>query len=264
MTPELEEVEQAAWTAQYTGLAEVDPDLGPLAVPVAGLHVHGVAGWPESPWHNTVTGAGLRTPLREQALDVALALLARLHAQHPVVQVAEGAEVPPAWLAARGLAPSGPLLRMSAPTGGDPAPEGPLRVEAVGPSAGSTVAAVCLRGFGSVDQRWWRAGLGRDGWTQVVAYAGDVAVATGALFVAGEEAWLGSATTVPDSRRRGAHSALVAARLRLAAEQGARRASVKCAHGSPSHRSLVRAGFTPSHRVMQWRGNLQAPSRVSP
>ena len=261
MIPELEEVEQAAWTAQYTGLAEVDPDLGPLAVPVAGLHVHGVAGWPDSPWHNTVTGAGLRGPLREPALDAALALLSRLGARHPVVQVAEGAEVPPAWLAARGLAPSPPLLRMSAPTGGA-LPAGPLRVEAVGPSAGSTVAAVCLRGFGQVDQRWWRAGLGRPGWTQVVAYEGDVAVATGALFVAGEQAWLGSATTVPDRRRAGTHGALVAARLRLAADQGALRASVKCAEGSPSHRSLVRAGFTPAHRVMQWRGNLSPGPRV--
>jgi len=261
VTPELEEVEQAAWTAQYTGLADVEPDLGPLAVPVAGLHVHGVAGWPESPWHNTVTGAGLRAPLREQALDVALALLSRLHAEHPVVQVAQGAQVPPEWLGARGLAPSPPLLRMSAPTGGT-GPEGSLRVQAVGPEAGSTVAAVCLRGFGSVDQRWWRAGLGRPGWTQVVAYDGDVAVATGALFVAGEQAWLGSATTVPDARRRGAHGALVAARLRLAADQGALLASVKCAPGSPSHRSLVRAGFTASHRVVQWRGNVQPRSRV--
>ena len=252
MKPELERVEQAAWTAQYTGLAEVDPSLGPLAVEVAGLWVHGVAGWPDSAWHNTVSGAGLEGPATEKSLDVALALLARLGAQRPGVQVAEGAE-PAAeltrWLLARGFTAGAPLLRLQAPSrAGDV--DG---VEVAGPADGATVAAVCLQGFGQVDQRWWRAGLGRPGWTQVLARLEGTAVATGALFVAGQHAWLGSATTVPGARRAGAQAALVAARLALAAEQGARTVSVKCAAGSPSHRNLVRAGFAPAHRVLQWR-----------
>ena len=255
MTPELEQVEQAAWTAQYTGLAQVDPSLGPLATRVAGLTVHAVAGWPDSAWHNTVSGAGLDGPATEKGLDVALALLVRIGAQRPAVQVAQGAgpaDRLPGWLAGRGFVPSAPLLRLQAPAGGAGAC-GPLAVSVVGPAEGATVAAVCLQGFGQVDQRWWRAGLGRPGWTQVLAREDGTAVATAALFVAGEHAWLGSATTVPGARRGGAHRALVAARLALAAEQGARTVSVKCAPGSPSHRNLLAAGFVPAHAVVQWR-----------
>ncbi len=252
----LEQVEQAAWDAQYTGLAEVDPSLGALSVEVAGLSVHGVAGWPGSAWHNTVSGAGLVAPATEKGLDVALALLARLGAQRPAVQVAEGAE-PAAeltrWLLARGFTASPPLLRLQAPAQAGAPGTGEGDVEVAGPADGATVAAVCLQGFGQVDQRWWRAGLGRPGWTQVLARRDGTAVATAALFVAGEHAWLGSATTVPGARRTGAHAALVAARLALAAEQGARTVSVKCAAGSPSHRNLVRAGFVAAHRVLQWR-----------
>ena len=219
---------------------------------MAGLWVHGVAGWPDSAWHNTVSGAGLTAPATEKQLDVALALLTRLGAQRPAVQVAEGASprrtCSAGWRRA-GFTAAPPLLRLQAPTvAGDPGP-----VDVAGPSDGATVAAVCLKGFGQVDQRWWRAGLGRPGWTQVLVRREGAAVATAALFVAGEHAWLGSATTVPGARRAGAHTAMVAARLALAAEQGAATASVKCAAGSPSHRTLLRAGFTEAHRVVQWR-----------
>lgn len=255
MTPELEEVEQAAWAQQYAGLAELDPSLGALVAPVGGLRVHGVAAWGGSAWHNQVTGLGLRAPVGERGLDAALALLTRLGAQRPVVAAVEGAEPRaelPGWLTARGFTSGTGLLRLSAPADAAPVASG-LQVRAVGPSEGATVATVCLKGFGQVDQRWWRAGLGRPGWTQVVAYDGDAAVATAALFVDGPEAWLGSATTVSAARRRGAHTALVAARRALAVEQGAVRVSVKVAPGSPAHRSLHAVGFEVAHRLVQWR-----------
>lgn len=254
MLPELEEVEQAAWAQQYRGLAELDPSLGALVSPVGGLQVVGVAAWGASAWHAQVAGLGLRAPATQRGLDAALALLARLGAQRPVVQAVEGAEPVdqlPSWLAARGFTSGTGLLRLAAPAGA--AVDGPLQVRVVGPADSATVAAVCLRGFGQVDQRWWRAGLGRPGWTQVVAYDGDTPVATAALFVDGTQAWLGSATTVPAARRRGAHAALVAARLALAAEQGAVRVSAKVAPGSPAYRGLTRAGFAVAHRLVQWR-----------
>lgn len=244
----VEEVEQAAWTEQYTGL---DPELRPLVAAVGGLTVLAVGAWGDSAWHSTAVGLGLHAPPTGRGLDVALALLDKLGARRPVVPVVEGC-APPALLAERGLTVPTSLLRLSAPAGG-PGPAGRLRVVAVGADAGSAVASVCLQGFGQVDQRWWRAALGRAGWTQVIAYDGELAVGTAALFVAGDEAWMGSATTVPTSRRTGAHAALLAARLRLAAEQGAVRVSVKCAEGSASHRNLLRAGFAPVHRLVQWR-----------
>lgn len=247
MTPALEQVEAAAWEQQYTGL---EPELRPLVARLGRLQVFGVGAWPDSAWHHTVVGVGLEEPTPPAVLDAALTLLARLGATNPVLPVVEGA--PRELLTGRGFTVGTPLLRLAAPAGGAK-PAGPLRVTAVGPEAGATVAAVCLQGFGRVEQAWWRGGLGRPGWTQVVAWDGDTAVATGALFVAGEHAWIGSATTVPAARGRGTHAALLQARLAMAAEQGAAQVSAKCAPGSASYRGLLRAGFTLSHRLMQWR-----------
>jgi GNAT superfamily N-acetyltransferase len=242
----LESIESAAWAQQYAGL---DPDLRAIAVPLGGLHVFGVGAWPDSPWHNVVTGLGPDEP----SLGAALALLAKLGAQRPVLQVVDGA-VDESVLTSRGFVVGHQLVRLSAPT--RPAEPHP-KVRVISPAQGSTVAAVCLKGFGQVDQRWWRAGLAREGWTQVVAFDGDVAVGTGALFVEGDEAWIGSATTVPEARGRGVHAALLSTRAGLAAAQGATRVSVKSVRGSAAYRGLVRAGFTESHGVTQWRATAR-------
>lgn len=237
----LEDVESAAWAQQYAGL---DGELRGLTVSLGQLQVFGVGAWPDSPWHHVITGLSTED---DPSLGAALALLAKLGAARPVVQVAGP---PPAALASLGFTDGFELVRMSAPTvAREPHP----KVRAIDAAAGSTVASVCLKGFGQVDQRWWRAGLDREGWTQVVARDGDVAVGTGALFVDGPEAWIGSATTVPEARRRGVHAAMLATRLGLAHAQGATRVSVKCVRGSASYRGLVRAGFTESHPVTQWR-----------
>lgn len=247
MIAALERVETAAWSQQYAGLP---PEHRGLAVALGPLTVFGVGAWPGSAWHATVTGLHER-PLPAQ-LDAALALLDRLGARSPVLPVVDEA-VPRDWLTERGFTVATPLLRVSAPAGGAP-PEGEVRTAVVGPEAGAAVATVCLQGFGGgVDQAWWRAGLGRPGWTQVVAYGGGTPVGTAALFVEGDEAWIGSATTVPQARRRGVHRALLAARLAEAAAQGATRVSAKTVPGSVGARALERAGFTPAHRLVQWR-----------
>ncbi len=257
LTPELEQVETAARAQQYAGLG---PEHRALVAALGPLTVLGVGAWPESAWHATV--AGLHASPSPGQLDAALALLARLGAQQPVLPVVEGT-LPTGLLRERGFAPATTLLRVATPTGppattGPPAPtavpELPLRVDAVGPTSGALVATLCLKGFGgSVDQAWWRAGLGRPGFTQLVAWAGDVPVGTAALFVDGEHAWVGSATTVPQARRCGVHARLLAARLVAAAEQGATQVSTACVPGSPAARALARVGFHPVQRVVQWR-----------
>jgi GNAT superfamily N-acetyltransferase len=96
----------------------------------------------------------------------------------------------------------------------------------------------------------------RPGWTQVLARDDDGPVATGGLHVAGRTGWTGAATTVPRARGRGAQAALLALRLRLAAEQGADRVSVKAARGSAPLR-LERAGFRVSTEVVPWSGAVR-------
>jgi hypothetical protein len=69
---------------------------------------------------------------------------------------------------------------------------------------------------------WSLAAAGAPHNQNFVAYAGRTAVAVGTLVVADGLAWLGGASTRTRWRRRGAQSALIAARLRKAARSGCR------------------------------------------
>lgn len=153
-----------------------------------------------------------------------------------------------AALKALGRVPTG-LLRMEAPVRHVPSP---LRVEVVGPDSAAVVEAVAQEGFGLDLPGWFAAPLGRSGWTQVLAFDGERPVATAGLHVAGACGWIGAAATLPDARGRGAHRSLLAARLSLAAAQGAERLCVKVTRGTASHRNLLAAGFVEAYGVTDW------------
>lgn len=245
----LEVADDDARALQYGGL---DPALRPLVAEVGGLVARAVGAWPDG-LLTSLTGLGVR-PVSARGLDTALGLLARIGCPHPVVTVVEGCEAT-GLLTERGFAPATSLVRLVRDLADVGAPaESAFRVEEVGPSAAAAVVAVCRAGFGpAMDPAWWRAGLGRPGWTQVMAYDGDTPVATGALVVSKGVGWIGGTTTVPAARGRGAHRALLDLRLALAAQAGASRIGVLAADGGASMRNLVRAGFTVSHGVQQWR-----------
>lgn len=226
----LDQAELAAMRVQWTGLP------GARVQRVGGLEVFSAPG---PRWLTQV-----RVVEDAQALDAALA-----QAPGALVQLVDGDALEP-LLARRDFRRGTRLLRLAAPAGSAQVPA--LRVELVGPEAAPQVADLCRQGFGLDLPQWWSAPLGRSGWTQAVAYDGDVAVATGGLHVEGEVGWISATSTIPAARGRGAHAALLAVRLRLAAEQGARRVGVKVEPGTASHRNLLRAGFAPAHAVTQW------------
>ncbi|HEY6292887.1 MAG TPA: hypothetical protein VI455_15160 [Terriglobia bacterium] len=104
---------------------------------------------------------------------------------------------------------------------------------------------------------WIRAAVGAPGFSHYLAFAGNRAVATGLLYVAGGWGWLGWAGTLTPYRRRGAHAALIAARLKRAAELGA--AWVACETLEPrpgrpsgSYRDLLRQGFRQAYLRPIW------------
>jgi len=93
---------------------------------------------------------------------------------------------------------------------------------------------------------------GRAGWGCYLGYAGSEPVAAGAVYVSDGVAWLGQATTLPGHRGRGAHSALIAARIGEAHAAGAQvvvTETGELADGRPesSYRNLLRAGFQPAY-----------------
>ena len=112
----------------------------------------------------------------------------------------------------------------------------------------------------------WFAGLiGRPGWQVLVAEDAGRIVATGSLHVAGDVGWLGVGGTLADERQRGAHGALLAARIALAAELGCRVVATETGEPigtehNPSLANIERAGFV---RVCS-RLNLAAPAPQLP
>jgi GNAT superfamily N-acetyltransferase len=95
----------------------------------------------------------------------------------------------------------------------------------------------------------WVADLvGRDGWRCYMAFDGALPAAAGALFVGVGFGWIDFATTLPGYRGRGAQSALLAQRIRDAAELGCELLVVETAEDkpekpAPSFRNQLRFGF---------------------
>jgi len=66
-------------------------------------------------------------------------------------------------------------------------------------------------------------------------------------------ALFGGSTTVPELRRRGAHTALLDARMRHAQEAGCELAMVVAPPGSDSQRNAERTGFRLAYTRTKWR-----------
>lgn len=87
-------------------------------------------------------------------------------------------------------------------------------------------------------------------------------VGCGSFQIVGGVAWLGGAATLPEFRRRGVQAALVAHRLRLAAELGCELAAVTALSNGPSARNIVRLGFQHTHTqvLVEQRATFRAIS----
>ncbi|MBX3274275.1 MAG: hypothetical protein KF729_28670 [Sandaracinaceae bacterium] len=95
--------------------------------------------------------------------------------------------------------------------------------------------------------------IGRAGWHVYVALDGARVAAAGGLYVEGAAANLAFAATRPEHRGRGAQSALMARRLRLALDLGCTLVTSEtgeAAPGDPQHsfRNMTRHGLCPRHR----------------
>lgn len=77
--------------------------------------------------------------------------------------------------------------------------------------------------------------------------------AAAALSLNGGIALLAGASTIPQARRKGMQQALLHARLRFAAEAGARLAMMVAAPGSGSQRNAERQGFRVVYTRSKWR-----------
>jgi GNAT superfamily N-acetyltransferase len=137
-----------------------------------------------------------------------------------------------------------------------------LEVRRIGPDQAGDFAQVVSEGYQLPD--WTRPlaanVVGRPGWSCYVAYDGEEPAGAGALFVHEDVGWLGFAATRPRYRGRGAQSAILAARIEDARQQGCSTVTTETGameEGRPSssYRNIVRAGF----REAGVRANYRAP-----
>ena len=91
-----------------------------------------------------------------------------------------------------------------------------------------------------------------EGATAMFAELDGRPVATGVVAIAGGIALLAGASTIPDARKQGAQSALLAQRLQFAVDQGCDIAMMCALPGSPSQRNAQRNGFHIAYTRTKW------------
>jgi GNAT superfamily N-acetyltransferase len=95
---------------------------------------------------------------------------------------------------------------------------------------------------------WFEALVGRPGWQVYVGEADDRVVATGSVYIRGDQAWLGIGATLPEYRRRGAQRALLTERIRFAIAANCKLLATEtgeaiAAEPNPSLDNIRRCGF---------------------
>ena len=100
-----------------------------------------------------------------------------------------------------------------------------------------------------------------------MAYDGALPAAGGAIHVYDDLAWIGIGATRPEFRRRGAQNAILAARIRRAAELGCTLLVTETGElvedrPSNSYRNILRAGFEPQYLRANYVPNEADPARA--
>jgi len=189
----------------------------------------------------------------ETELDVALAHMSAHSQGHryvvPVAPQSQPSELG-SWLKKRGFVRGYAWMKFSRSCESPPKAECDLEFRIVGSDDAEAFGRVVASGFGlpASAAPWIGALAGRRNWVCVTAFDAGEPVAAGAAYVSDGYAWLGLGATLASHRRRGAQNAILARRLREAAERGARVAVTETGEQAPdkpstSYRNILRAGF---------------------
>ena len=210
--------------------------------------------------YNRIVGFGVGTPATAADLDDAVAWFRAAGAPRMMLNLAPvAAPDPRPWLEARGFTLHNHWIRLwrdaSAPV---EAPEDP-RVRPIGREHAEIFSRTDVEAFDHPAALipWFAGTVGREGWRHWGAFEGESPVGFGALHVRGDLGWFGFGSTQAAHRRKGIQSAIIAARIRAAAQLGCRLLSVETADDTPekpnpSTHNLVRMGFRVAYRRPNW------------
>lgn len=256
----LEQAEHAAWEDLYRACpVEVASGLG-LGVDRMGAALYLQARAIPLTQFNRLSGLGLAAD--ESAIDLALHRFREAGIAQAWYQVAPGP------LQARSeaqLAKAGLRLherrwvKFWRPAETAPQMATELEIVPVDRASADRFADAVLAGFGMPPplKSWLAALPGRDGWHCFMALDDGDVVAGAAMHVADRIGWLGIGATRPEHRRRGAQSALLAARIEAGLALGVEGFTTETGRplpgeAGPSFANIQRAGFRIAYDRPNW------------
>jgi GNAT superfamily N-acetyltransferase len=201
---------------------------------------------------NHVLGLGLTRPAPDSAADELIELFTAAGVPRFFVQLSPGARPAelPRRLGERGFRHHNNWVKLCRDTSPPPPVSSDLTVRQIDERDAADFGRIVAECFNwpEATQRWLAELVGRPGWRHYMAFDGDAPAATGALYVWGDYAWVDFATTLPQFRKRGAQSAILAQRVRDAAELGCSQVVVETAEdtpqrNAPSYRNMLSFGF---------------------
>ena len=214
---------------------------------------------------NRIGALGVRAPVGDGAIDMCLTFARDAGVRRLFAQVAPRARPVdlPVRLEGRGFRAHNRWVKLHRAAGAVPAAPTSLRIAQVGGEHATVFGTLVSRAFGwpAPVAAWVSLSVGRPRWRHYMAFDGDDAVATAAMFVAGDVAWLGFGATDATVRGRGAQSALLARRITDATALGCRHLVLETAEPAaekpaPSYRNVTRLGFVECYRRENWMREL--------
>lgn len=131
-----------------------------------------------------------------------------------------------------------------------PEPETDLRVEEISSKYADDFADIVINVFKNPPELKPNVSqlAGRKNWYHFLAFHNDLPAAAASMYVNGDTAWFGMATTYPEYRNKGAQSAIIAKRIIKANELGCKWISVETdVHSeekpNPSYLNMLKYGF---------------------
>ncbi len=219
-------------------------------------------------YYNRIFGLGVNAAATESALDNAIDILQKAGCKKYMVQICPLAQPLklPEWLDSRGFVRRSNWAKCY--RGNAPAQDMPteLRVESIGKEHADAFADIAITTFKMPPKlRLLVKGyIGKPGWHHYLAFAGEQPVATAAMFISGDVAWLGFASTLKSHRKRGGQGALLARRIKDGLALGCKWFVTETAEDTPaapnpSYHNMIRAGFElaylrPNYVYKQARG----------
>jgi hypothetical protein len=211
---------------------------------------------------NRLIGAGLGSDTDGNSLVVASERFRAARLKNGYLQIAPGARAGALEEKARSLGLK-PLQRtwvkFSRGAVAQPAPSTSLEIAQATPDDAMDFAGAVVAGFGMPDSLapWLAAIVERKGWHTYVARDGDKAVGGAAMFVVGQQAWLGIGAVQAEARRKGGQSALLARRIADGLKQGVTLFATETGkplpgEPHPSYSNIQRAGFAIAYERANW------------